>query len=127
MPKIQTGKNASTGATSFNFTDYQGKPVNAAQYVQLYNLSNPTSPLSYRQLLQQMANEGDVNAKLALNYVGDDAKFGGAPAQYRSSLEALGATGTYNKKPFSPFALTDLEKRMLKLFGAPDPSTWGAK
>lgn len=95
MPKIQTSKNSSTGGASFNFTDYQGKPVNAAQYVQLYNLSNPTAPLSYRQLLQQMANDGDVNAKLALNYVGDDAKFGGAPSQYRSSLEALGATGTY--------------------------------
>lgn len=126
MPKIQTGKNFGTGGSTFTFTDYSGKPINAAQYVQLYNASNPASSLTYRQLLQQMANEGDVNAKTALDFVGDDYKFGEAPENLKNALSAVGATGTY-KKSTSPFAINDLEKGMLKLFGAPDPSTWRTK
>lgn len=126
MPKIQTGKNFGTGGSTFTFTDYLGKPINAAQYVQLYNASNPASSLTYRQLLQQMANEGDVNAKIALDFVGDDYKFGEAPENLKNALSSVGATGTY-KKSTSPFALNDLEKGMLKLFGAPDPSTWRTK
>lgn len=82
--------------TGYNFTDPYGEPVTAAEYVQLYQ--NQGGKLTYRQLLQQMANDGDSNAKIALNYVGDDAKFGSAPSQYRGALEALGATGTYQQE-----------------------------
>ena len=80
-------------AQGFQFTDASGKPINAAQYVALYQATG--RQLSYRELLQTMANDGDANAKLALNYVGDDAQFGGAPEQYRAALEALGATGSF--------------------------------
>ena len=81
----------------FNFTDAYGTPVNAAEYVQLYQRQG--GALTYRQLLQNMVNEGDSNAQIALNYVGDDAKFGNAPAQYKNALEAVGATGTYQQAP----------------------------
>lgn len=91
LPKInQTDK-------GYQFTDAYGSPINAAQYVALYNSQGGS--LTYRGLLQQMANNGDVNAKIALNYVGDDAKFGNAPTQYRSALGALGATGSFQQAP----------------------------
>lgn len=88
-PKVEKNNNG------YNFFDAYGKPINAAEYVQLYNRAG--GQLSYRQLLQSMANDGDTNAKIALNYVGDDFKFGGAPAQYQGALSALGATGNYNQ------------------------------
>jgi len=81
--------------SGYAFTDPYGKPISAADYVRLYNSQG--GQLTYRQLLQQMANTGDANAKVALNYVGDDAQFGNAPAQYRAALEALGATGSYQQ------------------------------
>ena len=76
----------------FKFFDSTGAPINAAQYVSLYG---GQLGLSYRQLLQQMANKGDNNAKIALRFVGDDGKFGGAPSQYAGALAAVGATGTF--------------------------------
>jgi len=42
-----------------------------------------------------MANAKDANAQIALNYVGDDFKFGNAPESVKSALEAVGATGNY--------------------------------
>lgn len=79
----------------YAFTDAYGSPVTAAQYVQLYQAQG--GGLTYRQLLQQMANTGDQNAKIALDYVGDDYKFGSAPEWARPALEAVGASGTYAK------------------------------
>lgn len=77
----------------YNFTDAYGTPINAKEYVMDYQSKG--GALTFRNLLQQMANDGDSNAKIALDYVGDDAQFGNAPAQYKGALEALGATGTY--------------------------------
>lgn len=74
--------------SSFNFKDAQGKPINAAQYAQLTNTG-------YRDLLAKMATEGDKNAQAALNYVGNDFKFGNAPEELKGALGALGATGNY--------------------------------
>lgn len=84
----------------YNFTDAYGTPVTAAEYTQLYQSQG--GQLSYRQLLQQMANEGDSNAKIGLQYVGDDARFGNAPAQYKGALGAIGATGTFGKNTTAP-------------------------
>lgn len=105
LPKIASTRDNS-GRVSYNFTDYQGKPINAAEYVALYNASNPSAQIGYRQLLQQMATDGDVNAKVALQYVGDDAMFGAAPEQYRGALTALGATGNFTKTTKTPNAPT---------------------
>lgn len=74
--------------SSFNFFDENGQPVTAAAYAQKMGVG-------FRDLLSKMASAGDQNAKLALNYVGNDAKFGGAPQQYAGALGALGATGSY--------------------------------
>lgn len=92
LPKISR-----TSKGGFNFTDAYGTPVTAADYVRLYNAQG--GQLTYRQLLQRMANDGDSNARIALNYVGDDAKFGNAPSQYRGALSALGATGSFQSSP----------------------------
>lgn len=96
MPKMKTGKNFGTGATTYGFT-YEGQPITAAEYVEITNLNNPQAGLTFRGLLQEMANSGDINAKIALNYVGDDAKFNNAPQKYAGSLGALGATGSYKQ------------------------------
>lgn len=77
----QNGKN-------FNFFDGTGKAINAAQYSQL-------TGREYRSVLQQLANSGDANAKVALQYVGNDGKFSNAPAAVRGALAAVGASGTY--------------------------------
>jgi len=87
LPKINKSNQG------FQFTDAYGTPINAAQYTQLYQAQG--GGLSYRQLLQQMANAKDANAQIALNYVGDDFKFGNAPESVKSALEAVGATGNY--------------------------------
>jgi hypothetical protein len=78
-------KNANGG---FNFFDGTGKAINAAQYSQL-------TGRGYREVLTQLAKDGDQNAKIALQYVGNDAKFGNAPANVKAALTAVGATGTY--------------------------------
>lgn len=88
LPKI--GRNASGG---YDFSDPYGKPITAAEYAGLYKSQGGS--ITYRQLLQQMANTGDKNAKIALSYVGDDAKFGNAPAKFRAALSAVGATGSF--------------------------------
>jgi len=83
LPKINRDKSG-----GYQFTDGYGTPINAAEYSQL-------TGVGYRQLLSQMASTGDKNAKLALQYVGNDARFGSAPQQYASALKALGAQGNY--------------------------------
>jgi len=90
LPKPQRTQNG-----GFNFFDIDGQPVNAAQYVAIQRQLGGTG--TYRNLLQMMANEGDSNAKIALNYVGDDAQFGNAPAQFRGALSSLGATGSFGQ------------------------------
>lgn len=49
----------------FNFQSGTGQPISAAQYAQLKGIP-------FRTLLQQMASSGDLGAKQALGYVGDD-------------------------------------------------------
>ncbi len=85
------------GANGYQFTDPYGKPINAAEYVQLYNAQG--GQIGYRELLSKMAADGDKNAQIALQYVGNDAKFGNAPTQYQGSLQALGASGSYAPTP----------------------------
>ena len=80
--------------SGYQFIDAYGVPLTAADYSMLMR-NQFSSGQTYRQLLQEMAGKGDANATIALNYVGDDYKFGGAPEQYRTALEALGATGKY--------------------------------
>lgn len=81
-------KIARTANGGFNFFSSEGRAINAAQYASIMGVG-------YRQLLSQMAAAGDNNAKIALQYVGNDAKFGNAPAQYKGALSAVGATGTF--------------------------------
>lgn len=85
---VNSAKISRTSSGGFNFFDATGAPINAAQYAQL-------TGVGYRDLLAQMAKAGDKNAKLALNYVGNDAKFGSAPQSAAGALSALGAKGTY--------------------------------
>lgn len=95
LPKISR-----TTKGGYNFTDAYGTPINAAEYVQLYNAAGGQQ--TYRSLLQRMANDGDANARVALNYVGDDFKFGNAPSNIAGALKALGASGSYAKAAPKP-------------------------
>lgn len=82
--------------TNFNFFDPNGKPISAAEY-------SKHSGIGFRDLLQRMSNAGDVNSKTALQYVGNDYKFGAAPTSAAGSLSALGASGNYTQpKPVKP-------------------------
>jgi hypothetical protein len=92
LPQIKRSANG-----GYNFFDAYGKPINATQYVQLYN--GQGGQIGIRQLLTQMANEGDRNAKLALQYVGNDGRFGNAPTSAKAALASLGFTGSYNTAP----------------------------
>lgn len=49
----------------FNFTDANGRPISAAAYA-------TAKGLTFRQLLSDMASQGDKGAKTALGFVGDD-------------------------------------------------------
>lgn len=70
------GGSAATGGSQmqqragggFNF-QYNGKPISAAQYAQ-------ANGLKFRDLLQRMANAGDVGARSALKLVGNADKNG---------------------------------------------------
>jgi len=99
----------------YNFSDSYGTPISAAEYIKLYQSQG--GQLSYRQLLQKMANDGDANAKIALNYVGDDARFSNAPSQYKRNLEVLGATGSYKNNTQAP-SLTQRLGGMSKIYNA---------
>lgn len=74
----------------FNFIDGAGRAITAAQYSKL-------TGVGFRSLLAQMAANGDANAKVALQYVGDDGKFGSAPQSLAGVLGAIGATGNFIK------------------------------
>lgn len=111
----------------YNFKDAVGTPLTAIQFAQM-------TGIGIRQLLTDMAAKGDNNAKIALNYVGNDGKFGGAPEQFRSALEALGASGSYQRTPVTAksiissipnatknaFKYSDNEIAMMKFFGLPN-------
>jgi hypothetical protein len=63
---------AATSATAtkradggFNFTDAAGRPISAAAFA-------AAKGLPFRQLLSDMAKQGDAGAKTALGFVGDD-------------------------------------------------------
>jgi hypothetical protein len=72
----------------YNFKDANGTPLDALTFSQM-------TGTGFRKLLSDMAAKGDNNAKIALNYVGDDGKFWNAPQSVKNSLDALGAVGTY--------------------------------
>jgi hypothetical protein len=90
---------AFTPQKGFQFTDGSGRPISAASYAS-------AKGIPYRDLLSQMAGQGDKNAALALNLVGNDYKadpnklangfdtstmsYGGNNANVRSALRALG-------------------------------------
>lgn len=78
---------------AFKFYSPAGSPINAAEYVQLASAYG--QKIGYRELLARMAAEGDNNARVALNYVGNDGKFGSAPEDARAALMAVGASGNY--------------------------------
>ena len=102
-------KNARGG---FDFFDGIGKAINAAQYSQL-------TGRGYREVLQQLASEGDANAKVALQYVGNDGKFGSAPESARAALQAVGAIGNYATAQ-APTAQTAAKKSMQSTSTAPN-------
>lgn len=83
-PQMTRGANG-----GYSFFDANGNPITAAAYAS-------ATGQGFRNLLAQMAGGGDQNAKIALNYVGNDARFGGAPSQYAGALNALGATGSFS-------------------------------
>lgn len=67
----------------YNFTDANGNAISAATYARMTNTP-------FRTLLQQMASSGDVGAKTALGFVGND--FGYDPTKAASYQNA----GVYN-------------------------------
>lgn len=69
----------------FNFQDANGGSINAAAY-------SKAKGIPIRTQLQQMANEGDVGAKTALDYVGNDY---GVNMNKLRTLEV--SPSTYNK------------------------------
>jgi hypothetical protein len=52
----------------FAFTDADGNPISAATYA-------AATGIPFRNLLQNMANQGDQGAKAALNFVGGDYRY----------------------------------------------------
>ena len=76
-PKIAKTNNG------FNFFDATGQPITAAQYAQ-------QTGVPIRNILTNLANDNDSNAKIALQYIGNDGSFKSIPAQYRGAFGALG-------------------------------------
>ncbi len=74
--------------SSYAFYDANGKPVSAITYAS-------QTGYGVRKLLSEMAAKGDKNASVALQYVGNDGKFGNAPASVKAALSAIGASGSY--------------------------------
>ena len=83
-PTISRGANG-----GYNFYDANGNPITGAAYAS-------ATGRGFRDLLTEMARNGDQNASIALRFVGNDARFGGAPQQYAGALGALGATGSFS-------------------------------
>jgi hypothetical protein len=85
--------------SGFQFVDGNGRPINAAMYAN-------AKGINYRDLLSQMATQGDKNASIALHLVGDDFKadprklangfdtktmsYGANNSNVRAALRALG-------------------------------------
>ena len=72
----------------YNFFDAAGRPVTAASYASV-------TGTGFRKLLSDMAANGDANAKVALQYVGNDGRFSNAPQSVAGALNAVGAKGTF--------------------------------
>lgn len=106
---------ASTPVMSYDKTKgYQfsigGKPVTAATFASQRGIP-------FRQLLSDMARNGDKNAKIALKYVGNDGMFGSAPQQYAGSMQALGAIGNFAKPKPKPVQQPTLVQRYGQGYG----------
>lgn len=75
--------------SSYAFFDPNGKGISAVQYA-------ATTGYGVRKLLSEMAAKGDKNARVALEYVGNDGKFGKpASGNVAAALRAVGAQGNY--------------------------------
>lgn len=87
------GTSASNSATmakrsdgGFNFTDAGGHPVSAATYAQ-------SKGVAFRDLLSEMAKQGDQGAKTALGFVGND--YGYDPTKLVSGVSSPGLINLY--------------------------------
>jgi hypothetical protein len=78
----------------FNFFDGNSQPVRA------FNFSQMTG-VPFRKLLSDMAAKGDNNARIALQFVGNDGKFWQAPESAKNALSAVGAIGNFAKTPIT--------------------------
>lgn len=70
----------------FNFTDSGGKAISAAQYAQ-------SKGIAFRDLLSEMAKQGDQGAKTALGFVGND--FGYDPRKLVNGVSSPGLINLY--------------------------------
>lgn len=73
------------GDKGFNFVDPYGRSVSAATYA-------AANGIPFRQLLQQMANAGDVGARQALGFVGDDYRYDTGKINQGAGVLARGRT-----------------------------------
>ena len=75
------------GSNGFSFVDPNGRPVSAATYA-------AATGIPFRTLLQQMASQGDVGARQALRFVGND--YGYDPSKINQG-SAVYSKGNSNK------------------------------
>lgn len=90
---LNLGSPASSSATmakrsdgGFNFTDSVGQAISAAQYAK-------SKGIAFRDLLSEMAKQGDQGAKTALGFVGND--FGYDPRKLSSVVSSPGLINLY--------------------------------
>lgn len=82
----------------FNFQDMYGTPVNAAEYVTLYNSAG--GRLKFTDLLRRMAKQGDTGAAAILPWVGNDMRLNpNAPQNLAGLFRAFGVKGKIKPKP----------------------------
>lgn len=87
---------ASNGASmvrndkGYQFTSANGRPITAAAFAQ-------SKGIGVRQLLSDMAKNGDVNAKAMLPFVNDAGKFQNVDKRFAGAAGALGLSGSYSQ------------------------------
>lgn len=89
--RMQQGTNKGTDMKGFYFYDANGKPITAAQYVKL-NSNDSTYGSNLNSLIQDLASQGDRNARLVLAGTASNAERAmlGLPAL--AGFRGVGAT-----------------------------------
>lgn len=74
----------------YQFTGANGRPITALAFAQ-------SKGIGVRQLLKDMAANGDVNAKAMLPFVNDAGQFQNIDQRFAGAAGALGLSGSYSK------------------------------